>query len=150
MKRLALLSLCCCSAALAATNEDLLRCRQLPDAGARLACYDALPTAPTAPGSAVAPATSFGNDAETFGLSRRPKGQAELAHIESRIAGHFDGWQPGSLIRLANGQRWQINDDSYGAYDLQDPKVLVERGSMGGFFLHVEGVQATPRVRRLP
>jgi hypothetical protein len=50
---------------------------------------------------------------------------------------------------LANGQVWQITDGSEGVYSLVDPLVTIERGSFGSFFLRIEGVGQTPKVRRL-
>ena len=125
-----------------ADDSALRRCRALADAAARLACYDALPLgAPTVAASAAAAPT-----AATFGLQRADDG---LLEIVSTIPGLFEGWRPGDRIRLANGQLWQVTDDSSAIYNLRDPKVTVRRAAMGTFVLDIEGARRLPRVRRL-
>ena len=126
----------------------LRRCRNLEGAAARLACYDALPlgaaaAAPTTVASAAAAGPPL---ATTFGLQRADEAVQEIA---SAIPGLFDGWRPGDRIRLANGQLWQVSDDSSAVYQLRDPKVTVRRAAMGTFVLDIEGARRQPRVRRL-
>lgn len=150
--------------AMAATAADttdntgaLQRCRAVPEAAARLACYDALPLSlparqspavapdrgqatPAARPAAVAPAA-----AQNFGQEGRNEPEA----LSSHIPGSFEGWGPRSRITLANGQVWQVVDGSEGVYFLQNPKVTVRRALMGGFQLDIEGAKRTPRVRRV-
>lgn len=135
----ALLALLLVSSAAAAADDALLRCRAVPDSAARLACYDALPATAAAP-PAAAP--------ERFGLPR-VNTEAKLDVIESRIPGRFHGWGPNSQIELANGQVWQVTDDSRGVYDLNNPKVSIRRGVLGAFYLEIEGQNRSPKVRRL-
>jgi hypothetical protein len=167
----------------AADDEGLKRCRAIPAASARLACYDAIPLAGppasrAAPAAAQAPAGSAtparapvasppsGDPAATtpavvppgtasrqglessFGLEGRAP-VAELPAIESHIPGTFDGWSQNTLIRLANGQVWQVMDDGTRRMRLQDPKVRVRRGAMGAFYLEFEAHNHAPRVRRV-
>ena len=73
----------------------------------------------------------------------------ELAAIESHIPGVFEGWRPNERIRLANGQVWQIADDSKSLIQRQSPKVTVRRGALGAFYLDIEGDNSSPRVRRV-
>ena len=144
-------------AAHAAQDDALARCRAIAESAARLACYDALPlSAPpsrAAPGPEVAPtpaaaATTPPSEAQRFGLpaTSRPE---PLQTVESRIDGHFDGWYPGTRIRLANGQVWQVTDSSSRYADVDNPKVTVRRGALGSFFLDIDGVNPAPRVRRV-
>lgn len=136
-------------------DEGLRRCRALADAGARLACYDALPLASrpasvTEPPAAAAPAPT----AAGFGLPAAPEA---LERIESRFEGldkglnngRFEGWGPRTRFRLANGQVWQVVDDSSASYWLPDPKVVVRRAALGSFVLEIEGAKRTVRVRRV-
>jgi hypothetical protein len=135
-----------------ADNAALQRCRDLRDAAARLACYDAIPlsasssTAPSAlPATAPQPAAAFG-------LESRPAPSAApqpLTFIESAIDGPFDGWLPRGQLKLANGQAWEVTDGSQAAYRLQSPKVKITRGVSGSFFMTIDGVAQTPRVRRV-
>ena len=143
-----ILPLLACGAA-RADDAALRRCRALAEPAARLACYDAVPLAAVpavaAPASSALPAPG-GVAATDFGLDRPVDKTQE---ITSRIVGRFEGWRPGERIRLANGQVWQISDDSNGVYYLLDPKVTVRRASMGTFVLDIEGARRTPRVRRV-
>jgi hypothetical protein len=91
----------------------------------------------------VKPESSFGLPARAAVVER------DREAIESSIPGAFEGWRPRESFTLANGQVWQIADDSEGAYSKRDPKVRIERGRAGGYFLTVDGVAQTPRVRRL-
>jgi hypothetical protein len=136
---------------MAADDAALQRCRELRDASARLACYDVIPlsAAPTgpAPGAAAvaAPASA------SFGLEFKPLPSAAppIASIESSIDGPFDGWLPRGQFKLGNGQVWEVADGSTAAYRLQNPKVKITRGVSGTFFMAIEGVSQTPRVRRV-
>ncbi|MBI3715046.1 MAG: hypothetical protein HY255_03515 [Betaproteobacteria bacterium] len=159
-----------------ADDGDLARCRAITDANARLACYDAIPLAgaarvPSAPalpaaGSAPTaatvatrapapveernlPATAAAKPAaEQFGLeNKRPKD--ELQEIVTRIDGTFDGWVPNQRIRLANGQVWQIADDTTRWFTFVNPKVTIWRGTFGVFYMNIEGHNQSPRVKRV-
>jgi len=153
-------------------DAGLKRCRELADPRARLACYDALPLpktpAPAAPVPAApapagrAPAASTPAAAPAppptlppesrearFGIEQKAAAQEELPAIQSHIPGLFEGWRPNMRIRLANGQVWQIADDSSRMMERQDPKVTVRRALLGAFFLDFEGDNRSPRVRRV-
>jgi hypothetical protein len=140
-----------------AADADLQRCRALTDTAARLACYDAIPFGvpgpATAPGAAAAPATgpsgsglsAKGGD---FGIEyRAPVGAPE--QIQSRILGFFEGWDRRTLLKLENGQVWQVVDDSRAVIDRRDPVVRISRGALGSFIFEVEGRNSMARVRRV-
>jgi lipoprotein-anchoring transpeptidase ErfK/SrfK len=180
-------SLLTAQAAQAQDLAALQRCRATPEAGARLACYDAIKLPPVAPAkvaptavpavaltpavvppAAAAPAVAAAvadntpvvplagvaaeapasSGAAQFGLEGR-NGPAELAQIESQLLGEFEGWEPRTIFRLANGQVWQVNDDSNASYSLRSPKVTIRRGVFGAFYLEVDGAKRSPRVKRL-
>jgi hypothetical protein len=143
-----------------ADDAGLLRCRAIKDSTARLACYDALvvpavadKTAPAQAAPQAQSATRVPSQAvpaqtpEQFGMEHK-SAQAVLAAIESTIPGRFEGWGPNSLIRLANGQVWQVADDSTGMNFVDNPKVRVRRGALGAFYLEIEGTNRSPRVIR--
>lgn len=143
------------SAPVFADDSALRQCRALVDNFARLACYDLLPLKPLPPAAAVAPAAAAAPTAPAaparateagFGLDR-PSEQS--AQIISSIEGRFAGWSPRERIRLANGQLWQVVDDSSGVYDLRDPKVTIKRGALSGYVMDIDGANRTPRVRRV-
>ena len=164
------------SPAVGHAQDSLAGCRAITDSAARLACYDRLPlpgaaaAAPVAPsgqspvmspgaqpprpagapaaptGAAVAPAAPA-PEASRFGLPALPN--AEVQTVQSEIPGHFNGWQAGSRIRLANGQVWQVTDGTSRFANVDNPRVTVRRGALGSFFLEIDGVTPSPRVRRI-
>jgi hypothetical protein len=98
----------------------------------------------SAPAPAPAPAPASAAD---FGLEA--KKVPEINRIESTIPGHFEGWGADQVIKLANGQAWQIADKSTGYASKDNPKVAVRRGALGAFYLEIEGMNKSPRVRRV-
>ena len=161
------------SAALAAEPADsaLGRCRTLPDAAARLVCYDALPLPPAPPVApvvlappalpqaaakpaapavtaltAVPAATVAPTPEAAFGLESR---RAAVQDISSSLSGLFEGWDRNTRFTLANGQVWQVSDGSSASLYLRDPKVTVRRAAMGSFRLEIAGTNQAPRVVRV-
>ncbi|CAG1019542.1 hypothetical protein BURC_04429 [Burkholderiaceae bacterium] len=130
-----------------AQEADLLKCRRIEQPMQRLACYDGLtPPIPQA-GLAPTPTPAPVRAAERFGLARAESEESKA--IESHIPGRFDGWEPKTRIRLANGQLWEISDGSSGAYQLVDPRVRIRRGALGAFYLEIEHQSRSPRVKRV-
>lgn len=120
------------------------RCRAIPEAAVRLACYDALASGPGPAAWAPPAATATAR----FGFENRTVRSAPDS-VESRIPGYFEGWGPKSRIGLANGQVWQVIDDSRGVVERRDPAVKVTRAALGTFFLEIEGHHQAPRVSRV-
>ena len=142
-----------------ADDAGLQRCRAIAEAAARLACYDALalparpgPRAAPAPANPApapaSPAPAQPSAADRFGMESKGL-PAPADRIESRIRGRFEGWRANSLIRLENGQVWQVADNSWLRGEWDDPKVTVRRGLLGSFYLDIEGLTLSPRVRRV-
>jgi lipoprotein-anchoring transpeptidase ErfK/SrfK len=132
--------------------EALQRCAQEPVSVARLACYDKLLPPPVRSGAAgsvspAAPALAQPAKADTFGLPQTLKGPSPT--VESSVGADFDGWSPNDKIRLANGQVWQVVDGSSAAVAPRVRRVTVRGGALGGFLLDLEGLNTTPRVRRI-
>ena len=167
MKTRSLLALLAVALPAAAVDDAAVqRCRAMTDGAQRLACYDGLPLAapsaprapvaaapapaapPAAPAPAAAPAAASPSLLSRFGFENRAQPE-ELPTVESHIPGRFEGWGPKSAIALANGQVWQVIDDSARTAYRENPKVTLRRGSMGSFFLDIEGVNPSPRVRRI-
>ncbi len=138
------------SGAALADEGGLQACRAITDAARRLACYDALPlpaagtAAPAAPAAAPHDPASFGFEAKAAQAT-----QAALPSIGSYIPGRFEGWGPRERIKLANGQVWQVTDDSNAVMNLMDPKVTVRRGALGAFYLEFEQSNRNARVKRV-
>jgi hypothetical protein len=147
-----------------ADDAAILKCRAQPDTARRLACYDAIPvgsaplaaTAPVAaPAPAAAPAAAAApapSPEQSFGLRpavKKPK-DAEPGSIRSSVVGRFDGWAPGTIFTLANGQVWKVTDDTDAVLPImQNPNVEITRGLIGAYFLQVEGHVNTARVARV-
>ena len=167
MKTSSLLALAAlvCTGAVQADPAALQRCRIIPEAAARLACYDAIalpglgsragwgaPTAaaPAAPAAlATAPGAAAAADpSSTFGLEARIAA-AGPDRMESRVVGKVQDLPAGTRFTLENGQIWQTTEYTGGFYDLTNPKVVISRGALGSFFITFEGANATPRVRRV-
>jgi hypothetical protein len=140
-----------------ADDAGLARCRAIADNAARLACYDALPlTGPetkAAPSGAPQAQLSQGAPlvipADQFGFEERIIEKSGVPEIESRVQGKFEGWSPHSMIRLVNGQVWQVSDVDSRFYDLDSPEVTIARGALGAFYFNVKGDNRTVRVRRV-
>lgn len=152
MRKIVPVALALLSALPAAAQDDALqRCRGVADAAARLACYDAIPlrSAPrTAPAVAPAPAPArVAAPADRFGLPEKPA--ADGQSIVSAVAAGFDGWGPSSRIRLENGQVWEVTDSSSGTVGAANRRVTVRRGALGSYWLEFEGMNKSPRVRRV-
>ena len=145
-----LLAVACCTAApqTRADDEGLLRCRAVADTAARLACYDGLPIVATpVTGSGAPNPTTTARALDAFGLPDTAAG--EVRFIDTQIDGHFEGWDANQQIALANGQIWRIADDSRAYASLTNPKVRIERGALGAFYLVIVGLNQAPRVRRV-
>jgi hypothetical protein len=128
-------------------DSALGRCRALPDAAARLACYDALPLPPAAPAAAQAAVKPAAPAPEAaFGLESR---RTAVQDISSTLPGLFEGWDRNTRFTLANGQVWQVSDGTTASYYLRSPKVTVRRAALGSFRLEIEGVNQSPRVQRV-
>ncbi|MTV36442.1 hypothetical protein [Duganella radicis] len=161
----ALLVLLAVSGSALASDADLLRCRAIPDVSSRVACYDAIPVATTAPAPVaktvpVAPvataapaavAAPAADPAANFGLSASQMRKSDEPNaIESTLLGRIEGWSPSTQFRLANGQIWRVADDSSGyVTEVENPKVKITRNGIGTMFLEIEGANQAPRVRRV-
>jgi len=73
--------------------------------------------------------------------------QVEVAAIESRLVGEFEGWQGKAIFTLENGQRWQMaNAGSYYSPVIKNPAVKISPAALGGFWLTIEGVSQRVKV----
>ncbi len=133
------------SGAAAADDAAMLRCRGMADASARLACYDAILV--QTPEERVRQVET--TQREQFGLGKPLSAAPDLDAIETSIAGHFEGWGPGTTFQLANGQVWQVNDNSSAIVSIDNPKVKVRHGVFTAYYLEIEGTNRSPRVSRV-
>ena len=69
--------------------------------------------------------------------------------VVSSVGPSFSGWGPNSRIRLANGQVWLVVDGTSVALPEGSRKVSVKRGALSSYYLDFEGLNTSPRVRRV-
>lgn len=143
MKLMLLALLLSISSLASADDAAVVRCRGIAEATARLACYDALVVQTSEEKAQEVVAAQR----EQFGLNNF--GKNAPGSIESYIPGHFEGWQPGDSFRLANGQVWQVNDNSSGVHYIDNPKVSIRHGMFSAYYLEIEGTNRSPRVSRV-
>lgn len=69
--------------------------------------------------------------------------------IHTRIVGTFRGWDTGTVFTLANGQRWQVADDSsLMIHSMKNPAVTLRKSFFGSWLLDVDGVDQSVHVTR--
>jgi len=69
-----------------------------------------------------------------------PTAAAASGTVHSRLVGEFKGWEKGSVLKLENGQHWEVRDDDPVIGSGQaSPMVTVERGLVSGWRLSIEG-----------
>lgn len=153
-KILFLLALASTTALADPTAAALARCRAMSDVIVRLSCYDAIAlpaqanaSAQASASAAPAPVASAAVPAP-FGLPTKANPD-EPKSIQSTIPGRFEGWKARTRITLANGQVWQITDDSSGFCDCDNPKVTIYRRAFDGYWMEIEGKTHTPTVKRV-
>ena len=140
-----------CGSALA-DDAALLKCRAIGDVAARVQCYDAIPVGAARPaGAAATTAAAQARTAEqNFGIEAVKAREEQPKEIHSTVVGEFEGWGPGSQIRLANGQVWRVIDGSDAVLPrTRDAKVRIERNVFGTLFLKVDGSNSSAKVRRV-
>lgn len=135
--------------AAAAQESALGRCRAIQEPAARLACYDALPLPAPAPAAATPAPPPAAKVEQDFGLAETAKPANRVDAITARIPGEFRGWQPQTVLELDNGQAWRIADGSSMVYRLVNPSVTVRRGVLGAYYLEIDGLNTSPRVKRV-
>lgn len=148
MKALPLAVLLLASGSALANDAALLKCRAVSDVAARVACYDAIPLGAASP-AAGAPAAAARAE-QSFGMEAVKQREEQPQSVQSTIVGSFEGWGPGSRIRLANGQVWRVIDGSDAVLAPRtDVKVSMERNLFGTIFMRVDGTNASAKVRRV-
>ena len=70
--------------------------------------------------------------------------------ISSNVIGDFKGFGSGTILKLENGQVWQVTGGELaGIKAMSNPKVSIRPGLMGGWRLQVEGYNAVAKVKRI-
>lgn len=77
----------------------------------------------------------------------KPGTKIEYATIHSTIAGEFEGWKPGQILTLSNGQRWRVSDeDRYYIRRSSNPAVEITPSKFGGYWMNFPALKARVRV----
>lgn len=72
--------------------------------------------------------------------------------IRTTIDGEFNGWEKGTVFKLANGQTWKVSkSDSRPVFrrTTYNPKVVISRGMFNSYKMKVEGVNRSVKVKRV-
>lgn len=70
--------------------------------------------------------------------------------ITSNIIGDFKGFGGGTILKLENGQIWQVTGGELaGIKVMSNPKVTIRPGLMSGWRLQVEGYNSIAKVKRI-
>lgn len=86
---------------------------------------------------------------QTFGMERKIAESEQLDEIHTSFEGEFTGWEAKQEFALANGQVWKIADGSTGYHRISNPKIRIKRGVFGVFFMTIEGLNKSPKVKRV-
>lgn len=110
-----------------------------------LAALNAFIAAETGKVASTLPAATPVADNRGFNNRTGPDGS-----IYSSISGEFRGWSQGSRFTLDNGQVWQVADSTARLrVKMEDPKVIIEPGALGAWYMKVEGYNARAAVKRI-
>ena len=74
----------------------------------------------------------------------------EEGPVNSRVQGAVEGWEPGTVFVLANGQQWKVLKGQMRLRNtLQSPEIAVIPGIAGRWFLQVDEDLPKARVYRI-
>lgn len=77
-------------------------------------------------------------------------GGGDRNDIVSRVEGVFDGWNRNTVLRLENGQWWQVTESqSFAVPAIQSPTVTITPAMLGSWLIRVEGYNRSARVTRV-
>jgi hypothetical protein len=74
----------------------------------------------------------------------------DRGEIVSRVDGVFDGWNRNTVLKLENGQWWQVTEStSFAVPEMQSPTVTISPAMLGSWLMKVEGYNRSARVTRI-
>lgn len=101
----------------------------------------------------IADATSRDDIRDGVPEARRGAGQyigLDDGPIKSRVTGVVEGWEPGTVFALENGQQWKVLKGHMRLRrPLQSPEIVVVPGIAGRWFLQVDEDMPKARVYRI-
>jgi hypothetical protein len=97
------------------------------------------------------------SQAVTAAVEQRERDEAGLRHrrpapeaVSGAVQGTVRGWSRGDVVVLQNGQRWRVTDGSLVLRNAAvDPKVTIEPGMFGAWYLQMEGQTPKLKVQRV-
>jgi len=88
--------------------------------------------------------------AESTAAERDRKKREATEAVTSTLKGEFRGWETGTVLELANGQRWRVvGTGYYTPRRILNAKVTIAPGAFGSWFLQVDGTNASTKVKRI-
>ena len=94
-------------------------------------------------------ATSQKQTEQTFGMEQQIAETSQIDEIKTSYEGLFTGWKAKQQFTFANNQIWQISDGSSAHHHFENPTIVIERGIFGSFVMKVEGLNRSPKVKRI-
>ncbi len=79
----------------------------------------------------------------------KPGTRVEYSTLESRLTTDFTGWERGTFFHLENGQTWRAVEGEYVTPPMPAPRVKIEPGLFGTFWMTIEGVRQRVKVESL-
>ncbi len=74
----------------------------------------------------------------------------DSGRIASKVKGAVDGWEPGTVFALENGQQWKVLKGSMKLRKpLENPEIVLVPGVAGRWFLQVDEDMPKARVYRI-
>lgn len=172
LNALGLVLLCMLPASFALAQQSAEECAELEDDQERLDCFDRFfsrdrdRSAAPATGSRDLRGTSSGTSSRTSRTSARAEPEPESTpeqrfgrnpeplslggkSMTSVAVGDFDFWQRGQRVRLENGQVWRVQEYGELYYKANNPRVRIEEGLLGAYYMHFENTSKTLKVERI-
>ncbi|MBS3743856.1 MAG: hypothetical protein KGY48_05850 [Wenzhouxiangellaceae bacterium] len=89
-----------------------------------------------------------GTAEDRFGMEKK---MLELGgdEMSSTAVGQFDFWNKGQRVELENGQVWEITNSTNLYHKAANPRVTIEKGLFSSFYMHIDGVSKSLKVRRI-
>jgi len=87
--------------------------------------------------------------AQSAKAERERKTEDARTPVSSSLRGEFRGWQNGTVFELENGQRWRVLDNDFATKPLSNPKVTINPGLFGSWYMLVEGTSVKAKVKRI-
>jgi hypothetical protein len=74
----------------------------------------------------------------------------DRGEVVSRTEGDFSGWNQNTVVRLENGQWWQVTEpQSFSIPKQSQPTITISPAMLGSWLMKVEGYNRSVRVTRI-